>query len=368
MLKTPQQLSSFEQKLNDLFSNLFNRVPFVEKMLFVFHLQTMIKAGLSIVAALKILSEELESAKMRELVGAVKLDVEQGKQLSEALAKYPKIFPPIYVNMIAAGEVAGKMEEALTQIGNQMKKSNELTSRIRGAMIYPAVILVAMLGIALEMVIFVLPKITVLFKDFNAELPVATRVLIKIVDFFQNYGAYAFVGAILFVVVFIWVYRQPKPRRFFHGLNLHLPIFGAIIKKINLARFTITLSSLLQSTIPIIDAVRITATVQGNLVYKEKLLLISERLKRGETLSSLLAQYPDVFPPMVTEMIMVGEQSGRMESMLGELAEYYANEVDTTMRNFATVIEPVIIVILGLMVAGIAVAVIMPMYSLSQSF
>jgi len=368
MPKTKRQLSPLEQKLNELFSNIFGRVPFVQKMLFVFHLQTMTKAGLSIVSALKVLSEELENPKMRALVADVKNDVEQGKQLSEALAKYPKIFPSIYVNMIAAGEVAGKMEEALAQIGNQMKKSNELTSRVRGAMIYPAVILVAMLGIALEMVIFVLPKITILFKDFNAELPLATRILIKVVDFFQNYGAVSIVGFIIFVIAFAWFYRLPKPRRFFHGVNLHLPIFGSIIKKINLARFTITLSSLLQSTIPIIDAVRITAGVQGNLVYKEKLLIVSDRLKKGETLSSLLSQFPDVFPPMVTEMIMVGEQSGRMEIMLTELADYYGNEVDNTMRNFATIIEPVIIVILGLMVAGIAVAVIMPMYSLAQSF
>ena len=146
-----------------------------------------------------------------------------------------------------------------------------------------------------------------------------------------------------------------------------MPIIGGIIKKINLARFTLTLSSLLESTIPIIDAARISSEVLGNVIYKESLLSVSESLKKGESLSEILRRFPKIFPPMVTEMIMVGEKSGKTEDMLRELAEFYGNEVDTTMRNFTTIIEPIIILVLGLAVAGIAVAVIMPMYSLSQN-
>lgn len=364
-LKNPSEL---EQKLNDLFEKFVSRISFVEKMLFVFHLQIMIKAGLSIVAALKILSEETENKKLRKIIFQIKGDVEKGQQLSEVLAKFPDVFPVIYVSMIAAGETAGKMEEALSQIYNQMKKSNELYSHIRGALVYPAVVMIAIVGIAIEMIVFVLPKILVMFQDVNAQLPLPTRILIGIVNFTQNYGVYLIIGIIAFVSLCIFLYKKREIKKVIHTAMLHLPIFGAVIKKINLASFTLTLSSLLESTIAIIEAVKITASVQTNLVYRDSLMKVAENLKSGSTLSQNLAPFTNIFPPMVTEMIMVGEESGKMNDMLKELSEYYANEVDSTMKNFSTIIEPVIILVMGLMVAGIAVSVIMPMYSLAQNF
>ncbi len=362
-----------KRKLAVWYSDHLAGVPFVQKMLFVHHLQIMVKAGLSIVGGLGILSDEIEHKKLKKIIGELKSEVEKGKQLSEALAKYPKIFPFIYVSMIAAGETAGKMEEALHQIAEQMKKSHELTARIRGALLYPAVIVVAMVGIAIEVVVFVLPKLMVMFKEFDAELPLATRLLIKITEFGQLIFT-TFYGFIVLAVVILLIsltrraYKRPPIKKFLHGLTLRLPIAGPIIKKINLARFTLTLSSLLKSTIPIIESVRIAADVLGNVVFKENLYAAAEALKKGDAFSSILARFPRTFPPMVNEMIMVGEETGEMEKMLGELAEYYGNEVDNTMKNFSTIIEPVIILLLGLAVAGIAVAVIMPMYTLTQSF
>lgn len=367
MAKKEKTLSPLEQKINDWVRDHLTRVRTVEKILFVNHLKTMIKAGLSLVEALNILSAEVENKKLKKVIGQVKRGVEEGKQLSEMLEKFPKIFPIIYVNMIAAGETAGKMEESLEQVGVQMKKSHELTSKIRGALIYPAVIVVAMVGISVEIVFFVLPKLMVMFKDFNAELPLATKVLIWIVDSGQKYGIFMLIGAVAFIAASVMLLRRQKVKRVVHRLNLKIPIFGKIIKKINLARFTMTMSSLLESTIPIIEAAKICSDVQSNVIYKNNLLAVSESLKKGEALSEILANYPETFPPMVTEMIMVGEQSGKTEDMLRELAEYYSNEVDTTMKNFTTIIEPVIILALGLAVAGIAVAVIMPMYTLAQS-
>ncbi len=368
MAPKEKKLSSFEVKMNLFIETHLSRISFVEKMLFVYHLKTMVKAGLSIVNALKVLSEETENKKLRKIIGEIKNEVETGKQLSEALSNFPKVFPPIYVSMIASGETAGKLEDALSQVSNQMKKSHELTATIRGAMIYPAVVFTAMLGIALEMVVFVLPKIMVMFKDFDAQLPLATRVLVATVDFFQNYGLATLIVLIILVITTLWLLRKPAIKKRVHKFNLHLPIFGGIIKKINLARFTLTLSSLLESTIPIIEAVRITSSVMSNVTYRDNLLIVAEALKKGENLSAVLRRYPLTFPPMVDEMIMVGEQSGQVEKMLSELAEYYTGEVDATMKNFSTIIEPVVIVVLGLMVAGIAVAVVMPMYSLAQNF
>lgn len=366
--KKPRQLSAFEQKLNAWVQDKLTRVPFVQKMLFVHHLQIMIKAGLSIVAALKILSEEIDNKKLKKIVGAVKADVEKGRQLSEVLVGYPKIFPSIYVSMIAAGEAGGTMETALNQVYEQMKKNHELTSRIRGALIYPAVVFIAMVGIAIEVVVFILPKIMVMFEEFDAQLPLSTRILIFITKSVQHYGIFMAIGAVALIILVAWLLKKPTIKTKAHAFYLKLPIFGAVIKKINLARFTLTLSSLLQSSIPIIDATKITSDVMGNVTYRFALIQVSEALKKGESLSVILTRYPKIFPPMVTEMIMVGEESGQVETMLSELAQYFAGEVDTTMRNFSTIIEPVIILILGLAVAGIAVAVIMPMYSLAQSF
>ncbi len=365
--KEEKKLSSFELKLNNFFENYLTRVKTVEKILFISHLKTMVKAGLSLVESLQILSREIENKKLKKIIGKIKEGVEQGKQLSEMLLLYPKIFPVIYVNMIGAGETAGRMEESLEQVAIQMKKSHELSSKIRSAMMYPAVILTAMVGIAIEIVFFVLPKLMVMFNDFGAELPLPTKILIAIVDAGQNYGIYMLFGTIALVIGIVFLLRNYKVRRNLHIVNLRLPILGKIIKKISLARFTMTLSSLLESTIPIIDATKICSDVQSNIIYKENLIEVSESLKKGETLSSILSKFPKTFPPMVTEMIMVGEKSGRTEEMLSELSEYYSNEVDTTMKNFTTIIEPIIILILGAAVAGIAVAVIMPMYSLAQN-
>ncbi|MEK7681107.1 MAG: type II secretion system F family protein [Patescibacteria group bacterium] len=365
--KKPRRLSPFEQKLNNWIEDHLKRIAMVQKILFVDHLKTMVRAGLSIIDALKILSEEIESKKFKRIIGQIKTGVEQGLQLSEVLAKYPKVFPPIYVSMIAAGETAGKMENALEQVHIQMKKSHELTSKIRGAMMYPAVILVAMMGISVEVVVFILPKLMVMFKEFEVQLPLPTRILIFITDSVQVYGLWILIGIIALIVLAVWLIKKPKIKKIVHTINLKLPIIGSVIKKINLARFTLTLSSLLESTIPIIDATRITSDVLGNVNYRESLLAVSESLKKGIPLSEVLREYSNIFPPMVTEMIMVGERSGKTEDMLRELAEYYGNEVDTTMKNFTTIIEPIIILILGLAVAGIAVAVIMPMYSLTQN-
>jgi type IV pilus assembly protein PilC len=343
-------------------------VPVMQKILFVHNLSIMVKAGLSIVDGLRILSEQVENKRLKNVIAEVKGEVEKGKQLSEALVEHPEVFPPIYVSMIGAGETAGKMEEALTQVSTQMKKSHALASSIRGALIYPAVVLFAMGGIGVFMMVFVIPKILVMFTDMNVELPFSTKILIFVVNGLQHYGIFVVIAVVAFVVVWLRMLKTlPKFKAVIHESVLHLPIFGKVIKQINIARFTLTLSSLLQSSIPIIDAVKITSSVEGNVKYRDDLLASAEALKKGEPLSSALQRSPSRFPPMVVQMISVGEESGEVENMLKELATYYSDEVDNTMKNFSTIIEPVLILLLGLGVGFIAVSVIMPMYSLSQS-
>lgn len=369
--KKVRQLSPLEIKLNNWVSLHLSRIPFVEKIFFIDHLRIMVKAGLSIVEALDVLEKEIENKKLAQIIGEIKTGIEEGKQLSDVLEKHPKVFPPIYVKMIRSGEISGRLEESLDQIVTQMKKTQALTSSIRGAMIYPAVIVVAMGGIGIMMAVVVLPKMMTMFDEFDAQLPLATRVLIAITDFMSN-PVYMSIIVILFIAGIIafaqGLKKSPGFKRFIHSMNLHLPIAGPIIKKINLARFSLTLSSLLKSAIPIVDAVDITADTCGNQIYKDFLHSASERVKSGTPLSEILNEQNVLFPPMVTEMIMVGERSGEVEQLLGELSNFYSDEVDKTMKNFAVIIEPVIILILGVAVAGIAMAVMMPMYSLTQNF
>jgi type II secretory pathway component PulF len=206
-----------------------------------------------------------------------------------------------------------------------------------------------------------------MFEDSSAELPLPTKIMIALVNFMVADGMYLGIGLVIFVIMCAWLIRIPPIKKVVHRVALHIPIAGMIIKKINLARFTLTLSSLLQSSLPIIDSIKITSQVTSNVLYREALLETAEGLKKGRSLSEILLEKSQLFPAMVTGMINVGEESGQVEKMLQELAEYYGNEVDTTMKNFATIIEPVIILVMGLAVAGMAVSVIMPMYSLAQS-
>ncbi|MFA7245067.1 MAG: type II secretion system F family protein [Candidatus Magasanikbacteria bacterium] len=370
-IKKEKQLSEFEIKLNNFFINNFTKIKTLDKVFFLEHLNTMLKAGLSLIESLEVLSKEIENKKFKNIVTDIKQSIEKGDQLSEVLSKYPKVFPPIYVKMIASGEISGKLEESLGQVVLQMKKSYELTSTIKGAMIYPAVILTAISAVGILMVTFVLPKITAMFKDIDTGLPLPTKILVAVTNYLSKPLNLLLIFSLLGIFIFSFIYglkKSPAFKIFIHNLNLKTPISGKIIKQINLARFSLTMSSLLKSTIPIIEAVEISADICSNVIYKNALKKSAEKIKKGITLSQTLQEYDYLFPPMVTEMIMVGEKTGEIDKLLHELAKFYSNEVDKTMKNFSTIIEPAIILLLGLGVGGIAIAVVMPMYSLTQNF
>ena len=369
--KKQRELSAFEKKMNDFFIENFTKIKVIDKVFFLEHLNTMLSAGLSLMESLDVLGKEIENEKLKKVIEQIKKGVESGSQLSEVLALYPKVFPEIYVKMISSGEMSGKLEESLGQVVDQMKKNYELTSTIKGAMIYPIVILVVISIVGIVMVTFVLPKITILFKDIDTELPLPTKVLVAVTDFMSKPLNVILVLGILFFSISLFVYSLKKSlnfKRIIHKLNINLPIAGKIIKQINLARFSLTLSSLLKSTIPIVEAVDISSEICSNMIYREALKKSTEKIKQGIPLSQTLNEYDDIFPPMVTEMIMVGERTGEIDKLLYELSKFYSNEVDKTMKNFSTIIEPAIILLLGLGVGGIAVAVVMPMYSLTQNF
>jgi len=292
--------------------------------------------------------------------------VEKGVSFTESLKPHEKIFGQLFINMIESGEISGKLEEVLKRLYLQFKKNHELVSKVKGALIYPIVILIAMSGIGTFMMIAVVPKITAMFKDFNAELPLATKLLIKFSDSLVANGLLYLVALIVVILTIVQLIKTKRGRYAFHGLLLKLPIFSPIIKKINLARFARTTSSLLKTDIMIIKSFQIAANVLGNVHYRQALMEMSDKIKKGGTINEVVANYPKLFPPVVAQMIAVGEDTGELDYILEELAEFYEGEIDQTMNNLPAIIEPILILVLGLVVGGIAVAVIMPMYALTS--
>ncbi|MFH0819774.1 MAG: type II secretion system F family protein [bacterium] len=349
------------------FLKKFKRIPVKEKIFFVQHLEVMLKAGISLAEALKTLSLQTENKRFKEIIVDITQGVEKGEPLSNHLAKYNRVFDNLFVNMIKAGEASGQLENVLRRIYIQMKKDHELRSKVKGAMIYPAVVVFAMIVIGTLMIVFVIPKITAVFKEAEVTLPLPTRVLMATSEFvIQNYLVViiALIGLIYF---FFKLISTKRGKYIFHSILLRLPIIASIIKKINLARFSRTFSSLLKTDIPIMQTLDITANILGNVLYKEEVLKASRSVTKGISLGELLKKNGSLFPPVVTQMILVGEQTGSLDNVLEELAEFYENDIDQIMKNLPSIIEPVLILILGVAVAGMAIAVIMPMYSLTQA-
>ena len=349
------------------FLEKFSSIPISEKLFFVQNLGIMLKAGISLSVALKTLAKQTSNKRFSRIISDISGNVEKGVSFTESLKPHEKIFGQLFVNMIESGEISGKLEEVLKRLYIQFKKNHELVAKVKGALTYPAVILFAMGGIGIFMMIKVIPQMTAMFKEFNAELPLATRVLIKVSDSLVAHGLLYLIGLIVFILIIVQANKTIKGKYFFHGLLLKLPIFSTIIKKINLARFARTISSLLKTDIMLIKSLQITANVLGNIYYRDALNEMSVKIKKGGTINEVIANYPKLFPPIVTQMIAVGEETGELDFILEELAEFYEGEVNETMNNLPSIIEPVLILSLGLVVGGMAVAIIMPMYSLSSA-
>ncbi len=346
--------------------SFLSTVPASEKVFFAENFRVMVKAGLSVSEAMETLALQTNNKKFALILSEIKDDVEEGNSLASSLAKFPKIFPEYFVNMIRVGEVSGTLEKNLEELSNQIKKDHDLTSKIRGAMIYPAVIVVATAGIGILMFIYVIPNVLSIFDELKLQLPLATRILIVMSKFVTNHGILLLMIIAAAVTGIIILSRTAKGKKFFHFLLLHAWILGPIAKKVNLARFSRTVSSLLKTDIPVIECFKIASTVLGNVYYKNACLCASEKLGKGININEVLKEYPALFPPLITQMVSVGEKSGTLDELLSELAAFYEDEVSDITKNLSSIIEPILIVFLGGMVGLIAFAVISPIYSLSE--
>jgi len=353
-------------KINDFLLTL-SRVSLKEKLFFVQHLSLMLKSGISLSRAGKTLAKQTSNKYFAKVLTDMSDSVEKGSSFSESVEPHRKVFGDLFISMIQAGEVSGKLEEVLGQLFIQMKKEHTLISKVKGALTYPLVILFAMVIIGTFMFVVIVPKITASFIEMGTELPLPTKIIIKISDAFQHHGLLSAVAAFVFVISFFKIIKTKKGKYIFDLFLLKMPIISPIVKKINLARFSRNISSLLKTDIMIVKAFHITADVLSNTHYKHALRDMSQKIKKGDKLSEVVESYPNLFTPIVAQMIAVGEETGELDNILIELAEFYEEEVDQIMENLPSIIEPLLILFLGTAVGGVAVAIIMPMYSLTDA-
>lgn len=345
---------------------LLTTIPLAEKLFFINHLKVLVHAGLSLSDSMGTLAEQTENKRFKKILQEIKIGIEKGEKLSINLAKHPKVFPKIFISMIEAGEISGTLEQNLEQLSLQMKKEHDLRSKIKSAMTYPIVIIITTIGIITAMMVYIIPRMVSIFEEMDAKLPLMTRILIFANKFMLEHYILIICTLIVSIIVFIGIIRTKKGKAIVHLLILKAPIFGKISKKVNLARFSRTLSSLLKTDIPVVQSFETTADIVGNVHYKKIIIESAEKLKKGVLIAESLKSGTQLFPPLVLQMISIGEKSGNLDVLLEDLAVFYEEQVDDTVKSLSSIIEPLLILFLGLIIGGIAVAIISPIYSLSE--
>jgi len=324
---------------------------------------TMIGAGLPMVQCLDILSKQMESAEMRRIVGEVKESVSSGSTLAEGLSKHKKVFDELYVNMVEAGEIGGALDTILVRLANYREKADGLIRKVRGALVYPTVIVIVAVGVTFAMLTWIVPVFAKMFAGLGAELPGPTQVVLGISHFLRDNLMLIVGGLIMAVVAFRLMLRNEKGRLYFDKFMLRAPLIGTLIRKSAVSRFTRTLGTLISSGVSILDALEITAKTAGNKVIHNAIRQSVLAIAEGDTITGPLAA-TGVFPPMVTQMISVGEKTGGLDDMLAKIADFYDEEVDAAVSALTSIIEPVIIVFMGVVIGGILIAMYLPMFDI----
>lgn len=335
-----------------------------EKMFFTKNLQVMISAGLPLPRALETLSTQTKSKKFKKAILDIKEEIIKGKSFSAALAKHPNIFSELFQNMVKVGEEGGKLEEVLKTLTLQMERENNLKQRVTGALLYPAVIICAMIGIGILMLVMVVPQLAETFKELETELPLTTRIVIGLGDFLVKKWYFVILILISLFFLFWQTARTKKGKKIIDKLFLKTPIISQIIKKTNSAYTVRNLSSLIAAGVPIVRSLEITSTTLGNIYYKAAIVKAIEIVRKGGKLSEALEPYQSIYSPIVIQMIAVGEETGETSDILAKLADFFEEEVATSTKNLASVIEPVLMLLIGGAVGFFAISMVQPMYSM----
>lgn len=349
------------------FFSIFEHIPISEKINFTRHLGIIVKAGLPVLESLKIIRSQTVSSLMRKVVDQLMLDVESGRTLSDGLERYNHLFGDFFINIIRVGEASGTLSQNLFYLSDELKKSKELQSKIRSAMVYPAIVLIATLALTSFLTFFVFPKILPVFASLNVQLPVTTQIMIGTLNFFQSYGWQFIVGVAVLLVVMRWAFGKVEVFAYlFDQAIFYVPIVSKLDVSVNLANFTRVLGLLLKSGIKIDEAVKVTTNTFHNRVYHRYFAGANEIIRKGEQLADYLAARPRLFPQLATGIIKIGENTGNLEENLFYLSDYYTEEVDNELSNLTNLLEPFLLLFMGLLVGFVALSIITPIYSITQ--
>ncbi len=345
----------------------FGSISLVEKMIFSKNLAVMMGAGLSLTKALDVLAEQAKSEKFKKIIKSISSDVQKGEQLSESMQKHKSVFSDLYISMIKVGETAGNLQEVLNSLASQMKKDHEILSRVRGALIYPGVILTAMLGVGALMMAIVVPSLSQTFEDLGVDLPATTQFVIALSDFLVGFWYIALILIIVFVFSFVKAIKTERGKKIFDKIVLKLPVIGNLSKQLNSARFSRMLATLVDAGVSIVDALGILSETLSNWYFSNSVANAAKEIQKGETLNKSLVKYKDIYPPLVIQMVEVGEETGELTNIMSQLADFYEEEVDNVTKNMSTIIEPILMIFIGVAVGFFAISMITPMYSMLDS-
>ena len=325
---------------------------------------TMIDAGLPLVQCLEILTAQTENKVLAKTIGEVRQDVEAGSTYADALRKHPKVFDALYVNMVAAGEAGGILDTILNRLAKHIEKAMKLKKQIKTAMVYPAVIMIVAVIIIAILMVWVIPVFAKMFSDFGGALPAPTQLVVSASYFMKSNIIYMIIGVGLFIFAFRRFYRTPMGRKLVDRAALRLPVVGDLIRKAAVAKFTRTLGTLISSGVPILDGLSIVAKTAGNKIIEEAVMMTRQSISEGKTIAEPLGQ-TKVFPPMVVQMIAVGETTGALDAMLSKIADFYDEEVDAAVTALTSLLEPMLMVFLGVVIGFIVVAMYLPIFKMA---
>jgi type IV pilus assembly protein PilC len=356
-----------KKKSKDLFENVSFLQPKVKQrdvILFARQFSTMIDAGLPIIQCLDILCSQQSNTTFKKMLKEIKESVEGGATLAEALKKFPKQFDNLFVNMIAAGETGGILDAILRRLAAYMEKAAKLKAQVKGAMTYPIVTLIIAVMVLAVILVFVIPVFEEMFADFGGELPVPTQIVVAMSDMVKSKIVYIIIGLVLFVIAFKKFYGTEKGREVIDNLLLKIPVFGDLLRKVAVAKFTRTMGTMLASGVAILEALDIVAKTAGNKTVEKAIYSVRKGISEGRTMADPLAQ-SGVFPSMVCQMIGVGESTGALDAMLEKIADFYDEEVDQAVENLTALIEPFMLVFLGVTIGGLVIAMYLPIFKMA---
>ena len=354
--------------LKQSFKAFLLRVPLKEQVIFARHLAVMARSGMPLLDSLLLIKKQSRSKSMKKILEQVTIEVSNGQFLSASLEQFRRVFGDLFVDIIRVGEASGTLSENLNYLADELKKKQELRGKVIGAMVYPVIVLTATLGITGLLTIFIFPKIMPVFQSLNVDLPITTKILIAVSNILTNYGGWVVSAAFMLLVILWALLRVEKIRYYYDAVLLHSPIIGSVVHAVNLSNFCRTLGLTLKSGVQVVQAIEITTSTLSNLVYRKELSVIGVDLAKGEAISKHLSKHSNVFPPLLAQMVEVGENTGNLSDTFLYLAEFYEGELNEFTKNMSTILEPILMVTMGIIVGFVAISIITPIYEVTQRF